>query len=1376
MFGSLRESHQRLQVSVGAFNFREVASGGREVDQSSTLFYEFGIFRLDRMRRAVTQANQPVALPPKAFDLLFFLVQNSGQILDKDEIMKALWAETIVEDSNLTQNIFLVRKALGDDGNGNSFIQTIPRRGYKFILPVKQVKVSQPENGLREAGKSVPTPDYWKTHSPFRGLQVFEPQDYWLFFGREAETNDLLTRLARSSTVVVVGDSGSGKSSLVRAGLIAAVRQGRFRPEGPSERTWRIVLVRPSAAPFDYLSEVLPSQLAPDLNLSEQTEFIADCRVKLPLCAEALRNAVTTLAIAQVHATIRPLVLLVVDQFEELFTLTADHDVRERYINALLATSQWEGPIPVYLVLVLRADFYSRCLQHPGLSRCLENNLYNVPRMTADQLRMAIEKRLALAGGHAEGGLIDAVLTDVGTEPGDLALLEHALSQLWEKCGGLGCTLTNEAYSAIGRLRGALGVHADEVYGAMNDEAQKQLAQKVFLELVHLGEGAPDTRRRVRKADLLSLSAPEQVEGLLAGLASSRLISISREEQDNFVEVSHEALIREWSTLREWIEQNSQQLRLERRLIQAAEEWRAIQRDASALLHGARLAQAKEWLSKHPKAPPLVEEFLKTSINLRMETEQSELSRQRMATLRFRRFSMILVGLLLVALGTTLLAHRQLLLAESRALAAQSEETSTQDQGRALDLAIRGWNTAKTQESHIALARAFPQMLSVLPNLAQLGLIRVGDAIFSPNGQRIAIACSDNTAQIWDTDGGLLVRLGGHAGAIYSLAFSPDGKRILTASSDQTARIWDATDGRLLATLHGHTDTVVSAVFSPDGQRILTASADHTMRLWSTDGHLISTFHHINDVGSARFSADGQRIVTAHSEPAPEGDNTATGDHTARVWSRSDGRLLLTLKGHKNFVVWSEFSPDSQRVVTGSLDHTARVWDVTDGRLLATLQHEGVVSHARFSPDGERILTASTDQTARMWSLASGRLLLTLHHNGQVTDAEFSPDGRRVITASADHTARIWDSGDGRLLGILQGHTQWINIAVFSSDGQHILTSSADHTARIWNLAGGRLLAGLEDRTSMVTAARFSADGQRIVTAAEDHMARVWRSSDGRLLNTLRGHTDGVVDGGFSPDGEQIVTASTDHTARIWNAADGHLLRTLQGHGDIVTCAAFSHDGQRIVTTSADQTAKIWSGVDGHLLLTLTGHRGVIYSATFSSNDQLILTASSDQTAKVWNVADGRLLATLEGHKDSVYAATFSPDGRRIVTASFDHTARVWNSSDGQLLAVLQGHTDNVWAAAFSPDGERIVTASGDHSARVWSSADGQLLAILRGHTGAIYTATFSHDGRYIVTAGIDQTARVWNTGDGSLLVELQGHTSTLLIAKFSPDDQKIPI
>jgi WD40 repeat protein len=427
----------------------------------------------------------------------------------------------------------------------------------------------------------------------------------------------------------------------------------------------------------------------------------------------------------------------------------------------------------------------------------------------------------------------------------------------------------------------------------------------------------------------------------------------------------------------------------------------------------------------------------------------TSLAAQRKLSLRLRWFSLVLAGMLIIALGAVWLARRQQLIAESRALAVRAEETLNfnHDQSAALDLAVRAWQTAKTVEANNAVANSFPQVLEILQGHTG----PVVRAVLSPDGQRIVTASWDKTARVWNTSSGqLLATLQGHSGFVESAVFSPDGQRIATASFDETARVWDASSGQLLAILQGHTGPVRSAVFSPDGQRIVTAT-------W----------------------AAGERSAQ---------------DRTVRVWNASSGQLLATLQGHTDSVLSAVFSPDGQRIVTASWDKTARVWNTSSGQLLATLQgHSGFVESAVFSPDGQRIVTASGDNTARVWNASSGQLLATLQgHTHFVTSAMFSPDGQRIVTASGDDkTAQVWNASSGQPLATLQGHTDTVWSAVFSPDGQRIATASRDNTARVWNASSGQLLANLQGHTDAVFSAVFSPDGQRIVTASRDNTARV---------------------------------------------------------------------------------------------------------------------------------------------------------------------------------------------------------------------------------------------------------------------------------------------
>ena len=535
---------------------------------------------------------------------------------------------------------------------------------------------------------------------------------------------------------------------------------------------------------------------------------------------------------------------------------------------------------------------------------------------------------------------------------------------------------------------------------------------------------------------------------------------------------------------------------------------------------------------------------------------------------------------------------------------------------------------------------------------------------------------------------------------------------------------------------------------------------------WQRQTHLaLKTLRgHLDPVRSVAFSPDGQRIVTGSD------------DTTAKVWEAASGRELLTLKGHTGWVKSVAFSPDGQRILTGGGDQTAKVWEAASGRELLTLKgHDGGINSVAFSPDGERILTGGDDGTAKVWEAAGGRQLLTLRgHGGPIWSVAFSPDGRRIVTASDDGTAKLWEAVSGRELITLKGHSAPVSSVAFSPDGRRIVTGSWDMTAKVWDAASGRALLTLKGSDARINAVAFSPNGREILTGSDDWAAKVWAAAGDREPLTLKGHDARINAVAFSADGRRIVTGSDDATVKLWDAAGDRELLTLKGHASWIRSVAFSQDGQRIVTGDGDGTVKVWEAATGRELLTFKGHDAWIWSVGFSPDGQRIVTGSGDQTARVWEAASGRELLTLKGHSAPVWSVAFAPDGRRILTAGVDATARVWEAADGRELLTLKGHTASIWSVAFSPDGRRILTGSGDQTAKVWEAASGRELLTLKGHTSWIRSVAFSPDGQRILTGSDDGTAKLWEAAGGRQLLTLRGHGAAIWSVAFSPDGRRM--
>ena len=1258
---------------------------------------------------------------------------------------------------------------------------------------------------------------------PFKGLQFFDEPDADLFFGRELLTAKLVARIGEmlsqplagedqveSQFLAVVGASGSGKSSLVRAGLIPAIKKGEPLIDGtlppPGSPRWPVYLITPTAHPLKALAASLASITNPPSAANLAENFAADPQF-LDMHARQI--------LSQRRATGGDRLLLVVDQFEELFTLCRSVAERKAFVKNLLTAAGADGPL--VLVITLRADFYAHCAQFDDLRAALETHQAYIGPMSEAELRSAIQEPAQRGGPDGirwefERGLVDLFVRDVGDEPGALPLLSHALLETWKHRRGH--TMTLESYAESGGVRGAISKTAETVYFQRLTSDQRPLARKIFLSLTELGEEtdqglpSPDTRRRVLLADLFpdpreQPAANAATQAVIQVLADARLVTIG----EGSAEVAHEALIREWPTLRRWLDEDRAGLRLHRQLSDAAREWASLRQETAVLYRGSRLTQALEYAEAHPdQISSLERNFLNTSKMIvdrlaaekeaarqrelqaarqlaqeaearrQAEADRAKLAEQASNQLRNRNRIITGVGALaaLAAVIACIMAitsgyfglqsSRNASQAEANLGTAQAANTQVvaeaNTRATAEADAIQQEATAEAAsaeaqlQSQISLARELAaRSTGVLERDTDLGLLLAIESVEVANSLEGIVVQEAQTALYHALDTAKYQRvLRGHGNDAWLALFSPDGEQILTSSEDGTARLWD-TEGRLINTFEVDPAKIVFANFSPDGSQIVTCSDDGIVRLWRLDGTLIRTLEgHTKTVYTAIYSPDGKLIVTASA------------DNTARLW-RADGTFVKSLEGHTNEVTAAGFSPDGKKILTTSYDNTLRLYH-SDGTFIAALEgHTGWPISFSFNPDSTRIVSASWDGTARLWSAEGEPLAVLEGHTRSVNSAVFSPDGGRILTASTDTTARLW-SADGEPIATLEGHTGPVNLAVFSPDGSRILTASHDITLRLWT-ADGTFITSLLGHLDFVNWGIFSPDGSRIVSASDDDTVRLWQF-DRLYHQVLLGHATTVSSAEFSPDGKTIVTGSADSTARLWHA-DGTFIDALEGKAGPVYSVDFSPDGRRVIIGCYDNVAQIFR-TDGTLLKTLEGHQNWVSWASFSPDGSRIVTASWDGTARLWR-ADGTFLTALEGHSDYVHMAKFSPDGTLIVTASADATAKIWQE-DGTLVTTLEGHEAPVLSAVFSPDGSLILTASYDGTARLWRT-DGTPLSIFKGQSAQLSSADFSPDGSMIVTTSLDGTAWLWKS-DGTFISSLEGHRTWVNSGSFSPDGMRL--
>ncbi|UCH95260.1 MAG: hypothetical protein JSV88_00055 [Candidatus Aminicenantes bacterium] len=1140
---------------------------------------------------------------------------------------------------------------------------------------------------------------------PYRGLEVFREQDQNFFFGREAVVQRLLDKLKKSRFLAVLGPSGSGKSSVVQAGLIPHLRYNSL-----------VILFTPQEQPIEelafalrkcYLENRMPpvEQLIKRLKESEKNLHY--------ISREILENAD------------KKNLVIVIDQFEELFTQTRNEEERQQFIFTVLHAVE-VSKSPAKIILTIRSDFIGKCAFYPDLNTYVSDNFLQVEPMSEEELQSAIEEPARQVRLHLEEGLVNRILKDVKGAPGELPLLEHALLELYE--GRKGAQMTSKAYDEIGGIEGALVKRAESEY-AKHDKQQKEIIRKMFvLRMIQSGEGTEDTRRKATKDELLAIGGNSQIaEDVLNHWINARLITVTQDpiRQKDLVEVAHEALIRKWDRIQAWMTEHREEARQMGILRQAALEWQQAEYKTDYLFQGERLVQMETLLKSHAKELTKTEiEFVNASIELR-ERKEREKEEARLKRIRQRNIiigilafaAIVLLIFVIVAVQQKNRADIQYKEAKSNGLAAQSMLVLPKDNINAIRIAEAAYRIGMPHPSPSAQrtlsAAAYSSFERPFYTASMQHENKVTFANFSPDGKKIFTITMKGTAKLWNLKGILLDDLNQHKDDVSIAVFSPDGTKILTASRDNTAKLWDLY-GNLLADLNLHRAQISSSTFSPDGTKILTVSWDNTAKLWDLRGNLLADLNkHMNYVSSAVFSPDGTQILTA------------SWDNTAKLWDLN-GNLLKNYP-HMDYVWSAVFSPDGTKILTASSDHSAKLWDLR-GDLLKNFVHTNKVWSAIFSPDGSKILSRSGN-TAKLWNL-KGNLLANFNHANEVRDTIFSPDGSKILTRSGI-SAKLWNL-KGMLLVDFK-HTEDVSSAVFSPDGKIILTCSGNSVKR-WDL-DSNFVADLIQFRDEVNNAAISFDGNKLITW-QGKKARIYDLRDKSSIDLT--NSNPILNAAFSPDGQKILTLSL-YLVRLWNQNGKHL-RDLK-YVDILNKAVFSYDGNSIITIFFDFTVKLWD-LESNFIDNLNQNMTNVDSAILSPNGNLVLTWFGN-SAMLRDVS-GNHLALLNQHSNNILDAIFSNDSKKIVTASSDNTAKLWDLK-GNLLTDLKKHTDSVTGAVFSSDGTEILTISDDNTAKLWD-LKGNLLADLNKHTDDVLSAAFTPDGKRIITVSKDGTVKSWYT------------------------------
>ncbi len=1149
-------------------------------------------------------------------------------------------------------------------------------------------------------------PSFSPSQFPYPGLRPFSRSEYDIFFGRDENIDALLEQLEKTHFIAVLGRSGCGKSSLVRAGLLPSIEGGALGTY------WLIAEFRPGVDSYAALADAL-------LDNAKLKEYLS-CFHEIESKEALQKKLIKTPAILRDFVQKNPFpdnsnLLIFIDQFEELFRNKQEGGGKrlEAFIALLLESCKHDN---IYIVISMRSDFLDACARFYHLPEAVTQGGFLTPRLNPKQLKAAIEQPAIVHGDKVEPVLAERLLKEMEYDPDLLPLMQHALRYMWtlaRKVPGES-VLTLEYYERIsgegGKLPDVISKHAEDIYGEFTDE-QKRIAEILFCSLTErTSEG-----KYVRRSAKLAADVAD-----LAGVSCQQLINVAKEFQkqgrsfltplkpeklneNSRLDISHESLIHYWKRLREWADDELESVNIYRGLQNAARRWETSKEAPEALWSGIELDVALKWFdSKNPtvvwaktydkdggKQFDLSVKFLQLS----EERKQQEKQKEKEAQKRQQQSEKMRQSLMITIIGFVV----------AIALAAWGwiEEEKAEEARQLSDLSL-----FKSQLSHANLLIQKENYKD-----AKRVLNRGRQNENAPPSYRHTRNLLVSYSKLM---GGEPQQISRNTGAeLYAIALSHDARLLAAGGENGTLALFRANDNTTFQRLRGHAGKVRAAVFHPQGEWLASAGDDGFIILWtlSRDAEEMLTIKNkrkwqaSEEVWALAVSPDGYRIASA-------GD-----DNSVTLWEVKTGASSLSFKGHASGVSRLAFSPAENILAGASYDNTVYLWNTETGLLLHRLEaHTDDVESVSFSLNGKRLASSGRDKTIRLWAVNSGELLRTLRgHDDTVFDASIMDDGQHLVSGSSDSTLRFWDIESGATLQVLQGHKA--GVTAVSVKGKNVFSAGRDGMMMRWRPSPSSL--HIMDIASELASVSIAPDGGSVALGFADGSLRLYSLSepDKLLWKSEKAHTRDVQRLAFSPDSTLLASASLDNTVKLWRIKQGIVQeqRMLFGHTDGISAAVFSPDGQMLVTSSYDGRVGLFTIGDKEPVFFVANEEKEINSVAFDATGTRLLSVGSNGV-RLWDIKNNlpSLMENFAHIQDKVTWVDFSAKSQRFAIVGREPFINIYSFPDGELQHRLFGHKNTILRAEFSPDGQQLASVSGDATVRFWDLNNGNELFALR--------------------------------------------------------------